>query len=111
MELTEDQRRDTVTLADLHARVAALTEQINDIKTRLRTELAPGAYTINGEPAVTVTPQRRFDPAVAERVLPPDFLELCRVPKVDASTARKVLPPALYAACQADSGEPVIRLA
>lgn len=111
-ELTNvDHRQLVARLYDLHARLADITEQMNAVKMRLRSQLAADEYTIDGKKAVTISRQRRFDVATAERILPPELLALCRVEKVDAATAKTVLPPALYSQCSTESGEPVIRLA
>lgn len=111
-ELTSADQRDLITrLYDVHTRMADLAEQERDLKARLRTQLRPGEYTVDQKKALTITPTRRFDPTLAERVLPPDLLDLCRVSKVDSAAAKQVLPPALYAQCSADVGEPAVRLA
>lgn len=94
----------------LAAQIAELTIEADGIKAQLRQSLAPGTYAIDGVDAVRISTQRRFDPALAEQVLPPALLELCIVRKVDGAQAKRVLPPASYAACQSESGEPRVVL-
>lgn len=100
------------------AKLAAVLEQIRQLqadaetyKTQLRDVLSAGAYTVNGQPALSITPTRRFDPAHAEQVLPPQWLTAVQRPVVDGKLAKELLPPALFAACQIESGKPAVKLA
>jgi hypothetical protein len=108
---------DTTTAATV-AKLVAVRRQIRDLTTeadtltgQLRDNLQAGSYTINGEPAVSVTPTRRFNASLAAEVLPPALLALIQSTTVDAKLAREKLPPALYEACQVDTGKPTVRLA
>lgn len=92
-------------LADILAAKAALEEDERAIKATIRS-LVPGpdSYTA-GNLTLTVTINRRFDPKMAERVLPIELLNLCRISKIDASAAKAVLPPGVYLQCMAEIGE------
>lgn len=107
---------DTTTLADRLAPLAAELARLaadkaeiearqEEIKAQIR-ELVPGPdkYAA-GDLTITVSANHRFDPKAAERILPPELLDLCRIAKIDSAAAREVLPPALYAQCMADVGE------
>lgn len=97
-------------LVDINATVTELNTVASSIKAELRHRLPVGVHTIDGQKAVTITVNRRFDPVVATANLRPELLALCTVAKVDGATAKRNLPPSVYAACMAE-GEPVIRLA
>lgn len=102
----------TATLAPLAAELARvladkaeLETRERDIKARIRA-IVPGPDTYAaGDATLVVSPNRRFDPKLAERVLPAELLDLCRTSKVDAAAAREVLPPALYDQCMAQVGD------
>lgn len=94
----------------LAAQIAELTIEADGLKAQLRQQLSAGTYDLDGVPAVRISPQRRFDPALAEQVLPGNLLELCIVRRVDGATAKRVLPPAAYQSCQSESGEPRVVL-
>lgn len=111
----------TATLADsvagtvrrLHviaAQIAELGMEADALKAMLRANLDAGTYSIDGVPAVRISPQRRFDPALAEQTLPGALLDLCIVRRVDGAQAKRVLPPEVYASCLAESGEPRVTL-
>ena len=92
-------------LADILAAKSALEEDERDIKATIR-ELVPGPDTYAaGDVSITITTNRRFDPKTAERILPVDLLNLCRVSKIDATAAKAVLPPGVYLQCMAEIGE------
>ena len=92
-------------LADVLAAKSALEEEERSIKATIR-GLVPGPDTYcAGNVNITVTTNRRFDPKTAERVLPVDLLNLCRVSKIDATAAKAVLPPTVYQQCMAEIGE------
>jgi hypothetical protein len=98
-------------LVELNAQISDLTEQAETIKAKLRANLDTGTHTINGRPAVTITPTRRFSTTRAQTVLPTELLTLCQIHVIDAKRAREVLPPALYESCQEITGKPQVRLA
>ena len=92
-------------LADILAAKSALEEDERSIKATIRS-LVPGPDTYSaGDVSITITSNRRFDPKTAERVLPVDLLNLCRVSKIDATAAKAVLPPSVYQQCMAEIGE------
>lgn len=92
-------------LANILEAKADLEARERDIKARIRAAV-PGPDTYQaGDVALSISVNRRFDPQVAERVLPTDLLDLCRISKVDAAAAKEVLPPAAYAACMSEVGE------
>ena len=92
-------------LADTLAHKAELEQTEKDIKAQIRA-LVPGPDTYDaGGVTLAISTNRRFDPTVAERVLPVELLDLCRVAKVDSAAAREVLPPALYEACMSEVGD------
>lgn len=92
-------------LATILADKADLEQRERDIKASIRA-LVPGPDTYQaGDVALTVSANRRFDAGLAERILPTELLDLCRVSKVDAAAAREVLPPAVYAQCMAEIGD------
>lgn len=100
------------------AKLRAVLEQIRQLeadaetyKAQLRDALRSGAYTINGQPALSITPNRRFNAEHAEQVLPPQWLDAVRRSAVDSKLAKELLPPALFATCQVESGKPTVRLA
>lgn len=107
---------DTTTLADrlapLAAELARLAADKADIEAREKEVKAqiralvpgPDKYAA-GDLTVTVSANHRFDARTAERVLPPELLDLCRIAKVDSAAAKEVLPPALYQQCMVDVGE------
>lgn len=98
-------------LTELHAHITELTEQTEHIKDKLRDSLDTGTHTINGQPAITLTPTRRFNPTLATTTLPPELLTLCQVTTVDTKRAKQILPPSLYEACQETTGKTQVRLA
>lgn len=110
-ELDTSFRDDLTLLADLQARIAELQEQADEIKAKLRANLTPDTYTVNGKRAVSIAETRRFSAAKASEVLPPQLLALCQVMEIDAARAKTVLPPHLYEQCQVVTGKPQVRLA
>lgn len=80
------------------------------IKTRIR-GLGLGHHDAPCGVGISISPNRRFDPKLAEQVLPPVMLELCRVEVVDAKKAKANLPPTAYEACMKTAGEPRVSLA
>lgn len=97
-------------LAAVTAHIAELTGEADRLKKKLREHLAPGTYAVDGVDALRISPQRRFDPALAEQTLPEQLLALCTVTKVDSATAKRKLPPDVYASLMTESGEPRVTL-
>lgn len=98
------------------AKLVATLEQIRQLnadaevyKAQLRDALQPGAYTVGGQPALAITPTRRFDPDRAAAVLPPEQLAAVQRTVVDRALAEKILPPALYDLCRVESGKPAVK--
>lgn len=80
------------------------------IKARIRA-LGVGHYDAPCGVGVTVSPNRRFDPGLAEQVIPDELLTLCRVTVVDSKAAKRALPPAVYEQCMKPVGDPRVVLA
>lgn len=99
------------TLAPLAARLTHIAEQrrpLDDeeaaIKERIKTIVpGPDRYAA-GTLTITVSPNRRFDPVLAETTLPVDVLAACQVTRIDPAKAKQILPPALYDQCLVDTG-------
>jgi hypothetical protein len=103
--------RDTVArIAALEARRNEIDTEISELKGKLAADLAEGAYTVGGKPALSITTGRRFDPALAAEVLPPELLALCTASTVDPKRAKATLPPALYERCQRPYGKPTVQV-
>lgn len=79
------------------------------IKERLRA-LGVGSYTAPCGVAVTITPNRRFNPAEAERIVPAELIPAISTTAIDAKKAKAMLPPALYEAAMLPVGEPRVTL-
>lgn len=108
----EDQITPVATeLATVQDRIKEMTERADTLKAQLRdlTQGTPDSYAA-GALTVTISLNRRFNPQLAERILPDDVLALCRVSKVDSAAAREVLPPALYEQCMAPVGDVKVAL-
>lgn len=111
---TELDPQTAATVAKLRAtteQIAQLTADAELYKAQLRDALRPGAYTVGGQRAISVTPTRRFNADHAARVLPPHLLEAIQRPMVDAKLAKEALPPGLYDACSVEVGKPTVKLA
>ena len=78
-------------------------------KAQLRERIGAGAYTVGGQPALSITATRRFNADRAAEVLPPEWLTACSKTTVDGALAKSVLPPALYEACAVESGKPTVK--
>lgn len=102
-----------IALIGLRKRFLELAAKIEDyeaeqetIKANIR-RLGAGTHAI-GDGKVTITPQKRFDPELAETVLTgidPALVVACSVAKIDSALARKILSPALYDQCKKPGGE------
>lgn len=94
--------------------VVAQRKELEDEEKFLRTRLASlcplGETTQAGPFSVSVRENRRFDATLAKQVLTADELRLCIVSDVVAAKAKAALPPERYAACQAPTGDPVVRV-
>lgn len=96
-------------ITQLHRLAAAAEEidgEIRALKAILRERLTVGqAGTVRGEKVVTLSPNRRFDPALALQLVPSDILPSISSTSIDSKLARAVLPPALMDACMREVGE------
>lgn len=106
-QLDTDTARLVASLADLNAQIADLTERAEVLKAELRA-LPPADYTIDGRPALRITPTRRFDPEKGLQLVPEDLRESCYSKVVDAKKVREYLAPALADACMVDAGKPKV---
>lgn len=102
------------------AKLRAILDQIADLtvdaelyKAQLREALQPGAYTVGGQAALSITQTRKFSPERAAEMLPPDALAAVTrtVTVVDAKLAKEMLPPALYQLCTAAGGKATVKTA
>lgn len=97
-------------LADLDIRERQIKNEKDAIKAQLRAELKRGHYTINGVPALSLTPTRRFDPEKAAEILPPAVFEAVARKVVDPTLAKQKLPPELYELCQKETPNDTVKL-
>lgn len=86
-----------------------LEEEEKFLRQRLAT-LLPMGTTKAGRHTVNVRVNKRFDVGTARSVLTLEELGACTDHIISASKAREVLPPERYAQCQAETGEPVVRV-
>lgn len=100
------------TLAELDVRKREVEAEMESIKAQLRAELKRGTYTIQGVPALSLKPTRRFDPKKAETLLAnrPDLLEQVQVKVVDTKLARQKLAPEVYELCQTEGPKDTVQL-
>ena len=96
-------------LAETTAERKRLEDEEKFLRQRLATLLPQGTTRAGGR-SIQIRPNRRFDHETAMHVLTPIELEMCSVTTVSAARARDVLPPERYAACQAETGDPVVRV-
>ncbi len=96
-------------LNDTLAQIKQLTEDAENYKGQLRGKLTPGAYTVGGRPALSITPTRRFDPARAAEILPADQIAAVSRMQIDPKLAKSHLAPALYELCQVDAGKCAVK--
>lgn len=109
-ELDPSQAQLVARLAQIQAAKAELEVEEAELKAKLAQQLPYGAYNIDGKPALSVSVGRRFDPALAAQILPPELAALCQATVIDSRRAKEVLPPALYSQCQKENGNPTVRL-
>ncbi|MDO5091808.1 MAG: hypothetical protein Q4D79_00040 [Propionibacteriaceae bacterium] len=95
----------------LTGEIAALTSRLDEVTEQLRT-LPEGKYPTSVGVVTVSAPAKRFDPKLANEILPPALLDACAEKVVTASKAKQVLPPALYAQCTAAaaSARPSVRV-
>jgi hypothetical protein len=98
---------------ELDERIKDLQAQQGDIKARLRASLPVGKHETDVGLRVTISPNRRFNEALAADVLgsiDPELLAACTVQKVDSATTKKLVGDDVYSACMKDVGDPVVRI-
>lgn len=95
-------------LVHLVAQVDQLTDQIDTIKARLRTELATGTHQLGGV-NVQISVPRRFSPKLATAMLTEEQIAQIVTTEISATLARQVLPPAVYETLTVP-GSPVVRV-
>lgn len=91
---------------ELGAKIEDYESERATIKARVR-RLGAGTHPI-GEGKVTITPQKRFDPRLAEKVLSdlnPDLMAACSRPTVVAGLVKQHCGELVYEQCQSSSGE------
>jgi hypothetical protein len=106
-QLDTDTTRLVAKLADIQARIADLSADAESIKAELR-QLPPADYTIDGRPALRITPTRRFDPTKGLEFVPEPLRGQCYSTVVDASKVREYLAPALVEMAMVDAGKPKV---
>lgn len=109
-ELTEEQAEKVRILEKLKSDREKLQQQEDTLKGELRDELGEGKYTVDGQPAISVSATRTFDSETARENVPKELLPLILSESIDSAKARKILPPAMYDACRKESGKKQIRL-
>jgi hypothetical protein len=90
----------------LGERASQIKQEMDAIKSRFRL-LGRGQHDL-GIGKVIVTPQKRFDPEVAEKVLRaihPDLVEKCSISKLDSALTKQFVSGEVYERCQSPTGE------
>lgn len=95
-------------LAGLVAQIGVLEAAAADVRRWLAERLPEGTHALRGV-RVAVLATRRFDPARAAKVLPPELRERCSVTVVDRAKAQRVLTEEQYRECQTE-GKKTVRL-
>ena len=99
-------------LGDLAQTRAQIVEEENELKETLRRCLAVGTRgTINGQLAVTLVANRRFDADAGAGLLDPALRDRCTLVGFDPRKVRQYLAPALVEACMVAVGEAKVVLA
>jgi hypothetical protein len=107
IELDVDTARLVSRLIDLQAKIADLTSEAEAVKAELRS-LNPGDYAIGGQPALRITPTRRFDATKALEYVAEPLREKCYTSAVDPKKVKEYLPPAVADLCMVESGKPKV---
>lgn len=98
-------------LRAVQTQLADLKVEEETLKGQLREHLGVGAYTIGGQRAFSISPQRKWDETAARAILTPAEIAACTVPTLDRALVQKTVAPARYQACQTEGGKPVVRAA
>jgi hypothetical protein len=91
-------------LADVNARIADLTAQAESLKAELR-NLPADDYSIDGRPALRITPNRRFDAVKALELVPEPLRPNCYSQVVDPAKVKEYLAPALVELAMVEVGK------
>lgn len=97
---------------ELGTKIEQYEEERDTIKARIR-KLGAGTHAI-GDGKATVSPQKRFDPELAEKVLVginPDLVVACSKTVVVSSLVKLLLGDLVYEQCQKSSGEDRVTIA
>lgn len=91
---------------ELGAKIEDYENERSTIKARVR-RLGAGTHAI-GEGKVTITPQKRFSPQLAEEVLTrinPDLIPACSVSVITSGLVKQYYGELVYEQCQQSSGD------
>lgn len=97
---------------ELGAKIEELENERDTIKAHVR-RLGAGIHLV-GDGRVTITPQKRFDPELAEKVLTginPDLVAACSKTVVVAGLVKQFLGDLVYDKCQKPGGEDRVTIA
>lgn len=104
----------------LEANRVAIVEEQDAIKARMRGGFGLGKHLFTGGGSVTLSPNRRFDPglaqqtlgyAIADGIVTPDQVKACWKPSaLDSTEVKRILPPERYEACMASVGDPKVSI-
>jgi hypothetical protein len=97
-------------LAELNSQKAELDVEIEGLKADLRNTLEPGAYEIDGQPAVKVTPSRRFDFQAAYAGLRKADQQECLTVVIDSDKVKQHLTPVELEAFMVEHGNPKVQV-
>lgn len=111
VDLDPDLAHVVAALRDLKLRRDRLDEEEGELKARLRKVLVAGQRGyVDGQPAVTLQPNRRFNLDRAVGFLPAEVAERCRVHAYDPKQVKRFLAPAVLDLCMDAVGDPKVVL-
>lgn len=91
---------------ELGAKIEEYETERSTIKARVR-QLGAGTHEV-GEGRFTVSPQKKFDAELAEKVIAginPDLVEACSESKIVSGRVKQLLGDLVYEQCQKPGGE------
>jgi hypothetical protein len=91
---------------ELAVRAHEIESEAKVIKERMR-KLGRGQHAV-GDGKITISPNNRFDPGLAEKVLSeinPDLVAACSVSKIESSLVKKLVGDDVYERCQKAAGD------
>lgn len=97
---------------ELGAQIETYENERAVIKERVR-RLGRGAHPV-GDGKITISPNNRFDPKLAEQVLTeinPDLVAACSTTKIDSSLVKKAVGDDIYERCQKAAGDDKVTIA